>query len=266
MKVAVLQICSKLDYKENLKTIYSIIQDAKEKEQIEYFYLPEVFYSMSDGLEPTPHLLQKDNEHYQNIQKIATDNQVYIIGGTAATIVEDKIYNRTYSFNPKGEEYPSYDKINLFSINSTKQVIDEATVYTKGSNIVDFDLDAKWRVGLSVCFDIRFSDHYRELYNRGVNIITASSAFTIPTGKAHWEVLLRARAIESQSYVVASGQVGDHNHRIKTYGHSMIIDPWGSVIANAKDSIGYISADLDIDLVNKVKSRIQMSSKKSIKI
>lgn len=262
MKIAVIQISSVLDYKENLNAIYTIIQDAKDKEQIEYFYLPEVFYSMSDGLGATPHLVHNKNQHYLNIQKIAIDNKVHIIGGTAATLMDDKIYNRTYSFMPSGKEYPSYDKINLFSINTTKQVIDEATVYSNGSTVVDFDLDSGWRVGLSVCFDIRFSSHFRELYNRGANIITAASAFTIPTGKAHWEVLLRARAIESQSYVVASAQVGEHNNRIKTYGHSMIIDPWGAVIADAKESIGYISANLDLDFVNEVKSRIQMGSPK----
>lgn len=258
MKVAVIQMTSVLDFKENLKQINFIISKAKNENNIDYFFLPEMFYSMSNCITTTPYLVSKNNEHYENIKLIATSNKVHIIGGTAATEDGNSIYNRTYSFDPDGNEYPSYDKINLFSINSTKQDIDESKVYTKGRDIVDFRLTDDWHIGLSVCFDLRFSSHYRELFNRKSNLITVSSAFTVPTGRAHWEVLLRARAIETQSYVIASDQVGIHNEKITTYGHSMIIDPWGEVLVSAKDEIGYIFSELDLQLVQKVRSRINM--------
>ncbi len=260
MKIAVIQITSVLNFKENLKQINSIIIQAKKEHQIKYFFLPEMFYSMSNCIDVTPYLVENKNEHYQNIQALAVDNNVHIIGGTAATKENDRIYNRTYSFDPQGVEYPYYDKINLFSINSTKQVIDESQLYSRGDKIIDFKLAEDWHVGLSICFDLRFSSHYRELYRRNCNIITVSSAFTIPTGKAHWEVLLRSRAIESQSYIIAADQVGINNERISTYGYSMIINPWGEVIASAKDEVGYIFAELDLEFVKKVRSRINMAS------
>lgn len=260
MKVAVVQITSVLDFKVNLNKINEIISKAKLEEGVECFFLPEMFYSMSDCISSTPYLVSKNNKHYENIRSIATDNRVHIIGGTAATEEGSAIYNRTYSFDPDGNEYPSYDKINLFSINSTKQDIDESKVYTKGEKIVDFKLTDQWHVGLSVCFDLRFSSHYKELFKRKSNIITVSSAFTVPTGRAHWEVLLRSRAIETQSYVIASDQVGVHNDKITTYGHSMVVDPWGEVIANSEKSVGYICVDLDFDLVKKVRSRINMNN------
>lgn len=261
LKVAIIQMTSVLDYKINLDKINYYINIAKNEEKIEYFFLPEVFYSMSNGLEATPHLVEKDNEHYNNIKSLATKNKVHIIAGTASTKVDGKIVNRTYSFDPEGNPYPSYDKIHLFSIHSEKIKINESDIYTSGNKVISFDLDQNWKLGLSTCFDIRFSELYREHFKNEVNVFTCASAFTIPTGKAHWETLLRARAIENQSYMIAANQVGIHNERIKTYGHSMIIDPWGKVLANAYDKEGYIWADLDYIHLEKIRSRIDMSSK-----
>lgn len=261
MKVAVIQLCSVLDFKVNLKKIDSIIKEAKAKEDVHVFFLPEVFYSMSNGESSTPHLVEKHNGHYKNIQHLAESNHVYLLGGTAATKHGDHVINRTYSFDPEGNEFPHYDKVHLFSIKAIKNKIDEAKVYTPGKTLTNFKFGKHWNIGLSVCFDIRFPEMYRELYKRGANIFTASSAFTVPTGRAHWETLLRARAIENQSYVIASAQVGVHNEKISTYGHSMIINPWGEVLACAKDKEGYITSEIHIDEVNKYRSRIDMTSK-----
>ncbi|MCT4642096.1 MAG: carbon-nitrogen hydrolase family protein [Bacteriovoracaceae bacterium] len=258
MKVAIIQICSVLDYKVNLKKIDKLIKQAISEKNAKYIFLAEAFYSMSDGTVSTPYLIEKGNEHYKNIQELAIENKIYLIGGSAATLVNGKVMNRAYCFDPFGNEIAYYDKIHLFRIEAGHTKIDEGDVYSSGKSLKTFKLDNEFKVGLSICFDIRFSEIYRKFYKEGVNLITAASAFTVPTGKAHWETLLRARAIETQSYVVAADQVGIHNDKISTYGHSMIIDPWGKVLANAKEKEGYIFAELKLEEIKKVRSRVNV--------
>lgn len=269
MRIAVIQICSVLDYQENLQKIQYFIDLAIKSyqtrgERLDAVFLPEVFYSMSDGLKPTPFLIKEGNEHYQNIQQMAQKNSVYLIGGTAATDVNGKVINRTYNFSPDGTPLVNYDKIHLFKLDLTKHskktIVDETTVYTAGNQPMLLDLGA-WKVGLGICFDIRFPELYRHYFSQGANLLTAASAFTVPTGRAHWETLLRARAIENQSYLVAAGQWGIHNHKISTYGHSMIVDPWGEVLACAGDGEGYITTELEQDKLKKFRSRLNVRPK-----
>lgn len=268
MKIAAIQLCSALEPKTNIQKIQQFIEMAKDQEpKLEAVFLPEVFYSMSDGTKATPYLVEKGNEHYKAIQSLAIENKVYLIGGTAATVDPngEKVLNRTYNFDPKGVELVSYDKMHLFSVDLSRHksntVIDEGIVYQCGNEPKLLELNKDWKVGLGVCFDLRFPELYRHYFSQGANIMTVASAFTIPTGKAHWETLVRARAIENQSYVIAVGQWGNHNSKIKTFGHSMIVSPWGEVIANAGEGEGYILADLEIDQVEKVKNRLDVRPK-----
>jgi deaminated glutathione amidase len=270
MKIAIIQLCSALDPSINLEKIDNFIQMAKRQSAIKAVFLPEVFYSISDGTKPTPYLVEKGNEHYKNVQNLAKKHQVYLLGGTAATVnpTGGKILNRAYNFNPDGVELSYYDKIHLFAVNlsahPSQTVIDEGVVYQCGTTPQMIEID-DWKLGLGICFDLRFPELYRYYYSLGANLLTVASAFTVPTGRAHWEVLVRARAIENQSYVVAAGQWGHHNDRIKTYGHSMIVSPWGEIIANAGDGEGYILADLQLDEIEKVRARMDVSSRLSIK-
>ncbi len=261
MKIAIIQICSKLDPLINVDKINDFIAKAKAETDIEAVFLPEVFYSMSDGTKPTPYLVEKNNEHYTRIQKMAMDNQVYLLGGSAATKLGDKVVNRSYNFAPDGELIRDYDKIHLFAVNlqgKNKTHIDESMVYSAGSHLRSFHL-AGFKFGLSICFDLRFPEIFREYYTQGVNVFTVSSAFTVPTGKAHWLTLLKARAIENQSYVIASAQWGEHNEKIKTYGHSCVVDPWGDVIAECGDKEGYAICELSLERIKSIRSRMDMS-------
>jgi predicted amidohydrolase len=269
MKIAVIQLCSALDPDLNLAKIDSFIKKAKASDQVQAIFLPEVFYSISDGTRPTPYLVEKGNEHYKNIQRLAKENNVYLIGGTAATVNPNgqKVLNRAYNFDPQGNEIVTYDKIHLFSVDlsrhESKTVLDEGIVYQCGQTPKLFSLD-EWKIGLGICFDLRFPELYRYYFKEGANLLTVASAFTVPTGKAHWEVLVRARAIENQSYVIAADQWGTHNEKMKTYGHSLIVNPWGEVLADAKEGEGYIVADLDIGEVNKVRARLNVSSRLTV--
>lgn len=266
MKIAVIQLCSALEPETNLSKIQDLINEAKKQSDIEAVFLPEVFYSMSDGTQATSYLVEKDNEHYKNIQNLAKENSVYLVGGTAATknLNGSKVLNRTYNFDPNGNELVNYDKMHLFRVDlsrhESKTVIDEAIVYQDGNEPALLQIN-EWNIGLGICFDLRFPELFRHYFTQGANLMTMASAFTVPTGKAHWETLVRARAIENQSYVVAANQWGVHNDKIKTYGHSLIVNPWGEVIANAKEGEGFILADIDINEVEKVKKRLNVTPK-----
>lgn len=260
MKIALIQICSVLDPEVNLQKIRGFMAEAV-KEGAKAVFLPEVFYSMSDGTGPTPYLVDEGNEHFEKIANLARDFKVYLLGGTAATNLNGKVVNRAYNFDPTGKLINQYDKINLFacdlSDDESKTVLDEAQVYTPGNKIELFDFE-EFKLGMTICYDLRFPELFRKLSFMGANVFSVSSAFTIPTGKAHWETLLRARAIENQAYVVATDQWGDHNKNIKTWGHSMVINPWGEVIANAESGEKVIYADLDISMVDKFRKRIKV--------
>ncbi len=265
MKLAIIQISSVLDPVKNLQKIDALIEEAKVSEpSLEAVFLPEVFYSMSDGTAPTPYLVEDGNEHFHNIKAIAQKHNVHLLGGSAATKENGKILNRSYNFNNKGELLTTYDKINLFAVNlkgkKKSTVLDEAQVYTAGSQLKTFEL-AGFKFGLSICFDLRFPELYRKYYAEGVNVFTISSAFTIPTGKAHWETLVRARAIENQAYVIACDQWGVHNDKIQTYGHSLVVDPWGEIIASIDEGEGFAICELTKERIDHIRTRMDMTSR-----
>ncbi len=260
MKIAAIQLQSVLDPAINLRTIRKYLDEARGK-GCQAVFLPEVFYSMSDGTKPTPYLIDGHNEHYEAIRSLAKDYSVYILGGSAATLVNGKIMNRAYNFGPEGKEIALYDKMNLFSCDLSKHpsntVINEGSVYTAGSMAKMIEV-GDWNLGLSICFDLRFPELFRSYSAKGANLLSISSAFTVPTGKAHWHTLVRARAIENQCYVVASAQWGKHNDRMTTFGHSLIVDPWGEILADAGEGVGIIYAELDKERVAQVRNRLNV--------
>lgn len=264
MDVALIQLCSELNYKNNLRKIQAFIDKVKrESPSVKAIFLPEVFYSMSNGVRPTPYLVESENEHFYHIQNLAKENKVYLVGGSAATRVGDKVFNTAYNFAPDGTELGSYAKQHLFSLSlrgESSIELDESRVYCAGTENKMIRLE-EFRLGLSICFDLRFPELYREYFSKGANVLSVGSAFTIPTGRAHWEILLRARAIENQSYVIAANQWGTHNPKVKTYGHSMVIDPWGDIIAQMGEGEGYIVAKLSQERIDKVRARMNVRPK-----
>ncbi len=260
MKIGVIQLRSVLEPALNLGTIKSFLESARE-EGAEAVFLPEVFYSMSDGTRPTPYLVEEKNEHYQAIRKLATDSGLFILGGSAATNVNGKIMNRSYNFSPDGTEIALYDKMNLFAVDLSKHpsntVVDEARVYTAGSTPKMVEVRG-FKIGLSICFDLRFPEVFRSYSFQGANILSISSAFTVPTGKAHWHTLVRARAIENQCYVVASAQWGQHNEKMSTFGHSLVVDPWGEVLVDAGEGEKIIFTELSLEKIEAVRARLNV--------
>lgn len=260
MKIGVIQICSVLDPKENLAKIRKFLADAK-KNNAEAVFLPEVFYSMSDGTKPTPYLVDGHNEHYEAIKNLALESGVAILGGSAATFLNGKVVNRSYNFSSRGEDLGFYDKMHLFacdlSNDPSKTIVNESKVYSPGNTSKMIDL-GKFKMGVGICFDLRFPEMFRSYSYQGATLLSISSAFTVPTGKAHWHTLLRARAIENQCYVVASAQWGQHNEKLSTFGHSLVIDPWGEIIVDALDGEKIVYATLDPEKIKSTRIRLDV--------
>ena len=164
--------------------------------------------------------------------------------------------NRSFMIDGSGEIRARYDKIHLFDVDlATGESWRESAVYGPGEQVVA--VDTPWaRMGLSICYDMRFPDLYRALTNAGATILLAPAAFTVPTGRAHWHILLRARAIEAGCFVIAAAQTGWHADGRETYGHSLIVDPWGDIVLDMDEEAGLALADIDLSRIEEVRGRV----------
>jgi deaminated glutathione amidase len=179
-----------------------------------------------------------------------------LVGSMTIRVEEGKLANRSFLFDPDGKVVARYDKIHLFDVDlPSGETYRESNTIRPGAQAVV--AETPWGgIGLTICYDLRFAYLHRALAQAGAAIITVPAAFTVPTGKAHWETLLRARAIETGSFVLAPAQCGEHADGRRTYGHSLIIAPWGEVLAEAGETPGIVAAELDLAEVAKARSMI----------
>ena len=259
-KGALLQLSSTDEPKENLELINNMINTAAAK-NVEFIALPETANCISNSNLHKETVLQTEKEDItlSSLTKVAKKKSIYILIGSLAikqNKPKHKFLNRSFLINPSGSIIAKYDKLHMFdaAISESEEHIESASfVAGKNAKVIS---TAIGKFGLSICYDVRFPHLYRGLSQRGAQLLTVPAAFTVPTGKAHWEILLRARAIENGAFVIAPAQSGTHNFTgggyRKTYGHSMVVDPWGNILVNAKHStetIAYFTCDL-----SKVKS------------
>lgn len=257
MKVAIIQLCSKNEAEKNLAVIDRLLENIGA----EIAFLPESFLSMSDGKKATKDLITNENSFLAQLKALAIKHKIALIGGSAATLGNNgEILNRAYNFSSEGKDLGAYDKNHLFACDLGDRVVTESEIYTPGTgqHIVRHGV---WKIGIGICFDIRFSDHALRYIHQGCQILTFASAFTIPTGQAHWHILNRARAIEGQCYVISAAQVGKHNERVSTYGHSLVVDPWGEILLDLGETPNTVGVvDLDIELVNRTRRKVLMNA------
>lgn len=258
VRCAVLQMTSGPDPAANRTSFESMVREAVSHGAV-FVASPE----NSDllGLAPQDKLalVVEDRDHPMKAQAslLAKELGIWLLlGSIAVKAPGGKAYNRSYLFSPQGDAVAVYDKIHLFDVTlPTGEVRRESQSIVAGSKAVlaktDFGL-----IGMSVCYDVRFPYLYRTLAHQGAQILTVPAAFTVPTGEMHWKTLLRARAIENGAFVIAPAQCGDHGNGRKTYGHSLIIDPWGKILAEGGDHPGIIYADLDMAEVDRFRSSI----------
>lgn len=265
-KVAAIQMCSSNDIDKNLTDAMNLINEAKE-EGAKLVVLPEMFPVM--GKKPSDKLMFKEDYGSGKVQsflsKIAKKKHIWIVAGTIpiASYNENKIKAASIVYNDKGEPLARYDKIHLFDVKlNNGDTYFESDTTDQGDKVITVNSPIGV-LGLSVCYDIRFSLLYSKLFDNGAQIITIPSAFTVETGKAHWEVLVKARAIEFQAYVIAACQVGTHPNGRKTYGHSMIVDPWGEILAEAEyPNQGVICANIDMAKLESIRTSIPVRNHK----
>lgn len=178
------------------------------------------------------------------------------VGSLAVRLSGDRVANRAFVIAPSGDVLATYDKLHMFDVDlGDGEAYRESSLYEAGDHAVVADVGMA-KVGVSICYDVRFPQLYRALAREGAEVLAVPAAFTRTTGRAHWEVLLRARAIESGAFVVAAAQGGRHADGRTTWGHSMIVGPWGSVLSAADDEPGFVAADIDLREVAEARSRI----------
>ena len=252
MKIAAIQMVSGTALEANLATARKLLEEAAER-SAELACLPEYFCVM--GHKDTDKLKLREAPGKGRIQQFLADAarelNLWIVGGTLPLRApsDDHVYNSTLVYSPQGECVARYDKIHLFRFDSGNEHYDEARVISPGTQPVRFTITARdgsaWRVGLSVCYDLRFPELYRAHARAGADLLLVPSAFTFVTGSAHWDVLLRARAVENLAYVLAPAQGGVHENGRRTWGHSMLVDPWGTVLAQRAQGEGVVIGSLD---------------------
>ena len=203
-------------------------------------------------------LPEKGHPAISRFSALAEETGAWLLAGSITIRLEsEKLANRSMLFDPRGRVVARYDKIHMFDADPADgQAYRESATFEPGTAAVVADTDFG-KLGLSICYDVRFPALYNALALGGATMITVPAAFTVPTGKAHWHVLLRARAIETGAFVVAPGQVGEHAGNRFTYGHSLIVAPWGEVLADGGDQEGFVAADCDFDEVTKARKMIR---------
>ena len=212
---------------------------------------------------PTPRRLP-GGPAYAMARGQAIKHRIFVHAGSIMERIEgeERIHNTSVVFNREGEEIARYRKIHLFDVTTPDgAAYKESATVKAGDAVVTYDCEGV-TVGCSICYDLRFPDLFQALAEKGAEIIALPAAFTMQTGKDHWEVLLRARAIETETYVCASAQTGSFtvgNEQRQTYGHSLVADPWGHVVAKASDGVGIVSARIDPARVKKVRAMIPVA-------
>jgi len=260
LKIASVQMVSTTDLRENLSTA-SRLSTAAAADGAQVVVLPEYFCLM--GLKDTDKVRARERLGTGPIQEqlsdIAKVNNLYLVAGTIPLEATDpkKVLNTTLVFNPAGQQISRYDKIHLFGFQTATERYQESETIEAGDEpgLLKISINGNdWIFGLSICYDLRFPELYRALGEVDCHMIPA--AFTYTTGKDHWEILLRARAIENQCYVLASAQGGTHQNQRRTWGNSMLIDPWGEVLASLPEGEGFISGVLCKEKLNEVRSKL----------
>jgi deaminated glutathione amidase len=257
MRAAAVQLNSNDDKQRNLAIAERLVREAV-KQRADLVVLPEKFNVLGSPEDLVAGAETLDGPTLSWAAALASELGIWLVAGSIAERLERsrKLRNTSALIGPDGATHAVYRKIHMFDVEVEGTVYRESDVESPGEEIVVADA-GPLLLGLAICYDLRFPELFRIMAVRGARAFTLPSAFTVPTGRAHWEVLVRARAIENQAFVVAAGQVGRHPPDHESYGHSMIVDPWGVVLAGAGDEPErVVVADLDLDRQDEIRRRL----------
>jgi len=234
------------DKNKNIDNAFKMIKKASDN-KAGLVVLPEIFYYPYE-IKKLKAIADDNTALLKKFCGTAKDLSIFICTGSMAVKDKDKIFNRAYLINPEGKIVLVHDKCHLFNVDLPHLTVLESEIFSKGSdiNIVETELG---KIGMLICYDIRFPEIARKLALKGAEIILVPAAFNNITGPAHWEIMFRARAVENQIYIAAASPARNSKTGYKAYGHSMIIDPWGKILSEAKTGEKIIYADLDPDIL-----------------
>jgi len=254
MKVAAIQMISNANVEENLAQAEQLIKQAATQ-GAQLIVLPENFALMGETTEILSIAEFSENGNLQQFLKNQSlKNKIYLIGGTIPLFSENsnKVYSSCLVFDPNGKQIARYNKIHLFDVQIPEQneSYKESATYEYGKEVVMCDT-AFGKIGIGICYDLRFPELFRAM--RDITMIAIPAAFTQTTGETHWEILLKARAIENQTYIIAANQGGKHQNGRETFGNSMIIDPWGKVLSRIEKGQGIVIADGDFNYLHNLR-------------
>lgn len=266
MKVSLVQMNSISDKAANIAAARALIERAVAEEAPDWVLLPEQFdwAGGARGDKRANSETLPGGPAYSMAQELARKHRIFVHAGSIMERIEgdERIHNTSVVFNRQGEEIARYRKIHLFDVTTPDgTAYKESATVKAGEGVVTYDCEGV-TIGCSICYDLRFPDLFQALAEKGAQIIALPAAFTLQTGKDHWEVLLRARAIETETYVCAAAQTGSFtvgNETRQTYGHSLVADPWGLVVAKASDGVGLVSARLDMTQVERARRLIPVA-------
>lgn len=268
MKASLIQVNPGTDRPKNLREAEALITRAVETDRPDLVVLPEYFdfYGGPAAGRVAAAEALPGGAAYAAMQAVAKTQRLWVHAGSMVEKIPgdaQRAYNTTVVFDRDGREVARYRKIHLFDIVAPDgHPYRESATVKPGDEVVLYDLEGL-TVGCTICYDLRFSELFLALARGGADVIVVPAAFTMLTGKDHWEVLLRARAIETQTYVLAAGQCGSYDAggtTRQTYGHSLVCDPWGHVVARASDGVGFVTARLEPSEIRRVRDQIPMAA------
>jgi predicted amidohydrolase len=256
LRVAAIQLNSNADKDRNLVRAERLLR-AAAADGARLAVLPEKFNVLGGpddlraGAEPVP------GPTSEWAAGLCRELDLWLVAGSVVERVEgdEKLRNTSVLLGPEGDLHATYRKIHLFDVEVGGTVYRESDAEAPGDDVVVADADGL-PLGMAVCYDLRFPELFRIMAVQGARAISLPSAFTVPTGRAHWEILVRARAIENQVFMIAAGQIGRHPPDHESYGHSLIVDPWGAVLAHAPDEECFVAADLDFGAQDEVREKL----------
>jgi predicted amidohydrolase len=258
MRIALYQAQSGIDPGENARNLVAAIDQAAANGAVMLF-TPEMSGLLDrDRSRAETHLFDEANDDVLEVVRAAAKRtRLWIhLGSLALRGPEGRLVNRGFVIDDEGEIRARYDKIHLFDVDlPTGESWRESAAYAPGAQPVVVDTPVG-RLGLSICYDVRFPDLYRALTDAGATVLAIPAAFTVPTGQAHWHILLRARAIEAGVFVVAAAQAGRHADGRETYGHSLVVDPWGTILLDMETGQGVGFSEIDLERVAEVRRRL----------
>jgi predicted amidohydrolase len=261
VKVACIQTSSGRDPEPNLAAVGDLVRRARDV-GAELIMTPETVAMIEPKREPK---FAKAEDEARPLaiaafEALARETGAWLLAGSLAVKCDDdaegRLANRSYLFDPSGGIVARYDKIHMFDVKLAQgETYRESSQFRPGDRAVL--AETPWGpLGMTVCYDMRFPALYRALAQAGARLLSVPSCFTVPTGRAHWHTLLRARAIETGCFVLAPAQTGSHAEGRRTYGHSLIVDPWGEVLADAGEDVGFITADLDLSKIDEARGMV----------